>query len=656
MSRKISRRAFLGASAAAGAAACGRTKVAKAEKKGRVVILGFDGVEPGIIDTMLSAGRLPNLDALRKQGGYQRLRSTIPPQSPTAWASFATCKNPGQHGIYDFLRRDPKTYFPGIAAGSIVKPVLGPDGSLAKPARFDSFRRGDTFWAIADGQGTRCKVLSMPFSFPADDLANGQMLCTLGVPDLRGTTSTFFSLSDSFTSKQLSERLSGGMRIPLKFEEGVAKTMIPGPPDVTKQRGVYAEAPITVKADREAHTAAISIQDKEVTLEQGRWSDWFEWTFEVTPKFKVRALSRLYILEVGQRVQIYMTCLQFHPKDPYMVFTSPPSYSAELADRYGLYKTIGWAYDTHALRQDAITEDMFLEDIRRTMAWRETLTLDEMSRDDWDMLISVWTATDRAAHMFWRFRDPQHPLYTAEGAEKYGQALESTYEKADEIVGKVMSKLQENDLLIVLSDHGFHSFRKGFNVNTWLIREGYLAVKGQSDPKTSYNDQGFLLGYDWAHTKAYGLGLGSVYLNLKDRESQGTVAPEDAPALRAEIREKLLQVTDPETGAKIFKDVHTVDVYHGAAVANAPDLELGYVAGYQSTKSAAKGAAPHDLFESNVDKWSGDHVATDVSIAPGMLFSNTALAVEPAIMDLGVTALNYLGVPVPDDFEGKALA
>ena len=258
--------------------------------------------------------------------------------------------------------------------------------------------------------------------------------------------------------------------------------------------------------------------------------------------------------------------------------------------------------------------------------------------------------------MFWRFRDPQHPLYTAEGAEKYGQALESTYEKADEIVGKVMSKLQENDLLIVLSDHGFHSFRKGFNVNTWLVREGYLAVTGQSDPKTSYNDQGFLLGYDWARTQAYGLGLGSVYLNLKDRESQGTVAPEDAPALRAEIREKLLQVTDPETGAKIFKDVHTVDVYHGASVANAPDLELGYVAGYQSTKSAAKGAAPRDLFEPNVDKWSGDHVATDVSIAPGMLFSNAALAVEPAIVDLGVTALNYLGVPVPDDFEGKALA
>jgi predicted AlkP superfamily phosphohydrolase/phosphomutase len=604
---------------------------------------------------MLERGELPKLSALQKEGQFDRLRSTIPPQSPTAWSTFATCTNPGAHGVYDFLRRDPKTYIPGVGFGRAHHARLAPDGSLAEPARFESVRRGTPFWCAADAHGARCRILSMPFSFPPDPLKHGRMLSGLGVPDIRGTTSMFFWLSDSFSPSDLQKSLSGGMRLHLPFQGTKATVSIPGARDVTKSKATYTETPIDISVDRKTQRVSIDVQGQHAELGLHAWSDWFVWTFPVTPQLTVQAISRFYIVQAGEQVHIYMNCLQFHPDQPYMPFTSPASYAGELRERYGLYKTIGWAYDTHALRQDALTEDAFLEDVERTMTWRQRLTLDEMDSGDWDLLVSVWTATDRVGHLFWRYRDPGHPLYDEKLASKYGRALENTYLKMDSIVGDVMSRLTDNDLLIVMSDHGFHSFRRGFNVNTWLIREGYLAVTGQPDPGTAYNNEAYLRGYDWKRTQAYALGLGSIYLNLAGREGQGTVPPEEAQQLHEEIRDRLLNVTDSHTNERPVQNAYTPEVYKGVSLDHAPDLEIGYTYNYQSTKDTVKGAAPRELFEPNLDKWSGDHVASDVAISSGMLFANRKLAPDAAIIDLGTTALDYLGIPVPDSHEGTSL-
>jgi len=619
--------------------------------KNRVMILGFDGVEPTIVDGLLAAGQLPNLAKLRGQGGYQRLASSNPPQSPTAWSSFATCKNPGNHGIYDFLRRNPATYVPGLGFGVLKQPELAPDGALANPAAYTNYRKGDTFWAVANAKGMRCKLLVVPFAFPAEHLANSSMLCGLDVPDIRGTQSTYFSMSDQF--KQV-ENMAGGVRLPLNFEGNTATVMVPG--FRHPQTREFIAVPLKVTADRQARTVAIEMQGQTAKLAENTWTDWLEWTFQVSPQFSVRAISRLHLLEAGEKVRLYMTCLQMHPRAPLTPISAPEDYAAKLADRYGLFKTIGWSYDTKALQQDDMTDDMFLDDVRRTMAWHEMLMLDEMDLGSFDMLIAAWTATDRVAHMFWRFRDPKHPLYTEEGAKKYGRAVEDTYVKMDEIVGKAMAKLGPNDLLIVMSDHGFHSFRKAFSVNTWLIRNGYLAVKGQTDPATAFTDKKYLEDYDWSRTKAYGLGLGSIFLNLKGREGQGIVTPEEAPALLAEIKTKMLSVADPETGDKVFEDVYLKsDVYKGQSEMDAPDIQLGYQDGYQTDKPSAAGAAPEKLFTRNDDKWSGEHAASDVIATPGILFANKPLSANPAIIDIGVTAMKYLGVQAPGDFEGKSL-
>ncbi len=625
---------------------------------GRVVILGFDGADPHVVDDMIRAGELPNLAKLKTSGSYQPLGSSSPPQSPTAWSSFSTCKTPLNHGIYDFLKRNPKTYFPAPGFGRLSHAELDGSGALKTPAQYISNRQGDSFWKVASDQGLKVKSLLVPFAYPADELSDEcRMLCGLDVPDIRGTQSTYFALSTEFTAP---ESVPGGQRLPLNLSNGNGVVQIPG----IRKPGTadYVEVPLNVSVDGAAKSVALTVQGETVTLKAGEWSDWVSWDFALSPAFSVKAISRYFATEVGDTTRIYMTCLQFHPEAPYTAISSPSSYAAELVKRGGLYKTIGWAYDTKALERDDMSEAMFLEDVQRTMSWREQLVLDEIDAGNFDLLVCAWTGTDRVAHMFWGYRDPKHPLYSKAMFEKYGRVVEDTYMKMDSIVGNVMTRLEDDDLLMVMSDHGFHSFRKGFSVNTWLVRNGYLAVRGKPDADTAYTDVKFMYDratrgytYDWSKTKAYGLGLGMIFLNRQGREKEGIVGEGDVAALIEEIKTKLLAEKDPETGEPVFRAIYTNADPKGAATEDAPDLQLGYAEGYQTDKASAAGAAPQDLFSVNDNKWSGEHASSDHEFTSGILFSNRPLKTGATLLDLGVTALETLQVKVPADFEGKSL-
>ncbi len=624
----------------------------------RVIILGFDGADPHIVETMLEAGELPNLAKLKASGSYQQLGSSSPPQSPTAWSSFSTCKTPLNHGIYDFLKRNPKNYIPAPGFGRLSHAQLDTSGNLKAPAHYVSNRKGDTFWKVASDQGMKVKALLVPFAYPADELSDEcRMLCGLDVPDIRGTQSTYFALSTVFAK---SESVPGGQRLALRLTEGKGTVQVPGIRNPSTRK--YVEVPLEVSVDAAAKSVALTVQGKTVSIKEGTWSDWTPWTFELSPSYSVKAISRYFATEVGDTVRIYMTCLQFHPEAPYAPMSTPESYAGEIAERDGLYKTIGWAYDTKALERDDMTEAMFLEDVQRTMAWREQLVLDEIDAGNFDLLVGAWTGTDRVAHMFWGYRDPKHPRYSEALFKKYGRVVEDTYLKMDSIVGNVMKRLGEDDLLLVMSDHGFHSFRKGFSVNTWLIRNGYLTVRGQTNPETAFTDVKFMYDrktkgytYDWSKSKAYGLGLGMIFLNRQGREKEGIVGDGEAAALINEIKTKLLAETDPESGDPIFRAIYTNVNPQGAATADAPDLQLGYAEGYQTTKASAAGAAPKEIFSVNNKKWSGEHASSDHAFTSGILFANKPMKTGATLLDLGVTALETLRVEVPTDFEGKSL-
>ncbi len=653
--RQFLRRAGMGL-AAGSVFSIGR---AGAQNSGRVIMLGFDGVEPRVIEEMLGRGELPNLARLRDQGGFYDLASTIPPQSPVAWNSFGTCKNPGGHNIFDFIRRDPRGKFgpaPYVGTGKLEPPKFGPDGSVTDPARGINYRKGTPFWSVADAQGRKCKIVNVPFVFPADSLKNGFMICGLGVPDLRGTSSTYFSLSDNVDDAKLKADIGGGQRAKLIFDgEGTSLFSAPGPRNTQFPFGdpkAYAKADIRFQVDRKGGRGKAESGGKTVELVPGQWSDWMELHFQVTGKYAVEGITRFYPFEISEGcVRVYMACAQFHPKAPYVSFSTPDEFSEVVAERFGLFKTVGWAFDTHALRQGDLDEDAFLKDVEQTMAWHEKLALDELDRSASDLFIAAWTATDRVGHMFWRFRDPKHPLYDGSAPERFAKALEMTYKKADAITGKVMERLKEGDTLFVLSDHGFGTWRTGFDLNAWLRENGYLAL---SDPGRAAG--GFLQGIDWAKTKAYSVGISSLYLNLRGRETFGCVDPAEAQKTAAELRDKLLQVKDPATGQTVFADLHLRGVYKGEAMAEAPDMSLGYSRAYQSDKNCAIGGVKDKLFSPNDDKWSGEHAATEYTLCPGMLFTNRKLAKDrPHIQDLGVTALRLMGADVPSDYEGDKI-
>jgi predicted AlkP superfamily phosphohydrolase/phosphomutase len=279
------------------------------------------------------------------------------------------------------------------------------------------------------------------------------------------------------------------------------------------------------------------------------------------------------------------------------------------------------------------------------------------------LFVAAIETTDRVSHMMWRLIDPTHPMYDAALAAKYGNAIENIYKRADDLVGRIRAKLPPDVVFIVMSDHGFHSFRRGVNLNTWLVQNGYMAFEGQESGKKTLADlfgRGrFFEGVDWSRTKAYAVGLGQIYFNLKGREGHGIVSPgAEYTQLQDEIRSKLVNLADPKTGQPVFRDIYKRDdIYKGEYLQNAPDLEVGFNDGYRVGWQDTLGGISRDVIDDNDRKWSGDHCATATEISGGVLFMNRKIdADRPSIMDLAPTVLTYLGVPLPADYDGKPLS
>jgi predicted AlkP superfamily phosphohydrolase/phosphomutase len=291
------------------------------------------------------------------------------------------------------------------------------------------------------------------------------------------------------------------------------------------------------------------------------------------------------------------------------------------------------------------------------------MTLWTLKNKPWSLFISVFEAPDRAQHMYWRLIDPQHPLHEQALVQQYGDTIRRVYERMDETIGKVRAELDEQTLLFVVSDHGFHSFRTGMNINTWLVDNGFMFLRGQSDRQMNLDDlftqQNFFVNVDWSRTKAYSLGLGLIFVNLAGREKHGIVQPgAEFQALKAEISAKLLQTLDVEKGGgKVVDNVYdTEKIYHGPTTGNAPDLIIGFAEGYRVSWQTALGAVPPGTLVVNDQKWSGDHCSVDAATTSGFLASDQKVVSQtPSILDLGPTVLKVFDIPVPSDMDGKPL-
>ncbi len=302
-----------------------------------------------------------------------------------------------------------------------------------------------------------------------------------------------------------------------------------------------------------------------------------------------------------------------------------------------------------------------MDDLFRACDDRARVILHEVDSKKWDLLVGVLESTDRVQHMFWRLIDPQHPMYNAEEAAKYGDSILRVYEKCDWLVGQVLKRVDPGTTVIVLSDHGFHSFRQAVNLNTWLVQNGFIARQGQAADKNLHDlflGGQFWENVDWSRTKAYSLGLGQIYFNMAGREGHGIVhSGTEYKELQDEIAQKLLALRDPNTGAAVVSAVYKRDdVFWGPYIGNAPDLQVGFADGYRVSWQTSLGGSPQGLLYPNMRKWSGDHCSFDYKTEPGAILSNHKIAATATqIIDLGPTVLKYFGLDVPKDMDGKPI-
>ncbi len=231
-------------------AACSREPVDAGHPK--LVILGFDGLDPDLVQEYMKAGQMPAFSRLIQSGGVYPLETTVSPESPTAWASFATGVNPGKHNIYDFLVRDTATYLPDLGMVRREPPKFLFDWIPVRRPKVISIRGGTSFWVTAGETGVRSSILTVPITFPPEDVPNGELLSGLPLPDLRGTMGTFSYFATDLSRYEEGNTEFGGILRRLVFEGDTARALLVGPPNPivrTKIQAIRRKGPLA-DADR----------------------------------------------------------------------------------------------------------------------------------------------------------------------------------------------------------------------------------------------------------------------------------------------------------------------------------------------------------------------------------------------------------------------
>jgi predicted AlkP superfamily phosphohydrolase/phosphomutase len=619
----------------------------------RLIVVGLDGQDPVLTDRFMQEGLLPNFAKLASQGSYRRLRTTFPSVSPVAWSSFSTGSHPARHNIFDFLDRDRRTYLPVLSSTRVGKverflrvgryriPLHKPELRL--------LRKSKPFWTILGEHRIWSTILRVPITFPPDRFY-GAELSAMCVPDLLGTQGTFLL----FTTRPSGERFKeGGVRVAVRIEGDRIDTAVNGPENMFIDGSPPLQVSLRITVDRPRQRARVEVSGHVLDLAPGALSDWVTLTFPAAPAIKVSGITRLMVTELGEHFSLYMAPINFDPERPAMPISHPSYFATYLAKRVGSFSTLGLAEDTWALNEGVIDDGTFLQQTYDIDRERESMFFSSLDRLRRGSLVCVFDATDRIQHMFWRYLEPGHPAARGRDDAPHRDAIRKLYAHNDALVGRVMARLRPGDLLMVISDHGFNSFRRGVNLNSWLHQNGYLVLKAGADGRAEW-----LRDVDWTQTRAYCLGLTGMFLNLRGREQHGTVgAGAEAEALKQEIIGKLSGLPDGDAGAIGIREVFdTSALYAGPYLGNAPDLLIGYNAGYRTSWDSATGVVACPVFEDNVKPWSGDH-CIDPRIVPGVLFCSRPIeADDPALIDIAPTALKLFGIQPPSYMDGRPFA
>jgi predicted AlkP superfamily phosphohydrolase/phosphomutase len=571
----------------------------------RVIVLGVDAMDPRFLEEHWDA--LPNLKQLRDLGGLTRLQTTTPPQSPVAWSAFITGTDPEQHGVFDFVERDPATREIFSSLGETMESTrrleIGPYSLPLSKAHVRTFRTGRPFWELLAGHGIPVSVIHMPTNYPP--VERGQALAGMGTPDLEGTYGTFtYYTDDPLTT---AGPVSGGRIVTLRPVGNRVILPIEGPANTLRRDRRSTQLDLVADIDPDAHAMLGRIGDQQFILRQGEWSPWIHVRFNLMPGLSSMAgMFRLYARELSPSIRIYCSPLNIDPADPALPVSFPADFARQVSGRIGPYYTQGIPEDTSALRQGALTLDEFLAQSRLIAADDDALLDDSLAHFENGLLFFYFSEIDQGSHMLWARYTPQ---------------LLETYQHVDRAIGRVVARAA-GARVIVMSDHGFAAFNRAVHLNMWLAQEGF-------------------------QQKAYAVGLNALYINLAGREKNGVVQPgAERDSLLGELTKRLLAFRDPSTGQSVIVSVSKVGP---SSSPFAPDLIVGYAPGYRASWETALGtaAAQGGVVQPNTDAWIGDHcIAADA--VPGVLLSDRAPSLaRPRLKDLTVTILKEFEV-APD--------
>ncbi|MCC6539186.1 MAG: alkaline phosphatase family protein [Bryobacterales bacterium] len=585
-----------------------------------MIVLGIDGMDPVFVERHWSS--LPNLARLRQDGGFAPLATTMPPQSPVAWSTFITGLGPDGHGIYDFVHRDARTRQPVSSMNATRvgrRLMIGPYRLPLTADRVVNHRRGAPFWQTLAGAGVNATMLRMPTDFPPVE-CEAHALAGMGAPDLLGTFGTFSFFTDR--PEWHGRALTGGVVLPVRVQQGSAVLALPGPANSLRRDGSATRLVIGVAVDATEPVARFEVGGQLVVLQQGETSGWIPVRFPLLGHLaEARGMVRIYAKELHPHLSIYVSPVNADPRDPALPISHPTAFGRELAEAAGeAFYTQGMPYDTAAFRHGVFSREEYRAHSREVS--RQTLGLlrAALARPLSGVLFFHFFGVDQDAHMLWG---------------RYDDELLETYRLVDEAVGWVRTHAPAATL-VVMSDHGFARFDRAVHLNTWLLREGFLTLQSGADPAR----QPDLANVDWTRTQAYALGLNSIYLNA-------AALPETA----GEIQARLLTLRDAANGATVV-----TGVARAPGGDDAPDLLVGYAAGYRASWQTALGGIEGAIVEDNRDEWRGDH-CLDPRVVPGVLLSNRRFSHAPAprIEDLTVTILETFGVAKAPGMTGRNL-
>ncbi len=574
------------------------------------LILGFDSFDPTTFEHLVGQGKLPNLNRYAEAGKYARFTVSDPPQTEVSWTSIATGQDPGGHGIFDFVHRDPQTYTPFVSLLPTQRTALG--------VQFVPPYRARTLFEEATRQGYPATALWWPGLFPARVELPIQTIPGLGTPDIQGKLGVgLLYTTDPTPPNEESKTAIKPLR---QAGTGRFAGEVEGP--LTKVRGQMQPARIDLQLDlTDERKARLVIGKQVVDLISGEWSPVIEIIFKLGLFISVRAVTRAILTQTSPDVRLYLLPLQIHPLGTPWRYATPPGFVKRTWKTSGPFLTLGWPQDTTGLEEGCINDGQFLALCDSIFESRQRALMHQLENFNEGVLAIIFDSLDRVQHMFRRDQP---------------DVLESWYIKLDGLVGRVSQRLQGNGKsparLLVLSDHGFSEFTYKVHVNRWLVDGGWLTPTNGTGP-------GSLSDLDWERSQAYAVGLNSLYLNLAGREGQGTVSASQAPELVEKLRQGLLDWRGPDGRPVIQRALRREEAFSGPLSAYGPDLLLGFSPGYRASAETGLGKWKETSIEPNGDHWGADH-CIDSQAVPGVIFASQGLEglVNPSFRHIPVLA------------------